>query len=132
MHFPHSLGKLVYHSNRRRNCTFICKPDTGSMGRGIFLVQDLRKLNPFMKLTCQLYIPRPFLIEGYKFDLRVYVLITCIDPLRVYVYNEGIARFATVKYAPPSDSNLEVTFMHLTNYSLNKFSQSYVPDGSKR
>lgn len=43
-------------------------------------------------------------------------------------------RFATVKYSKPNDQNVDVVFMHLTNYSLNKFSQSYVPEpeGSKR
>jgi hypothetical protein len=39
-----------------------------------------------------------------------------------------------VKYSMPNDKNLDVVFMHLTNYSLNKFSESYDPqgDGSKR
>lgn len=37
----------------------------------------------------------PYLIDGLKFDLRIYVLITCINPLRVYIYNDGIVRFAT-------------------------------------
>ncbi len=37
----------------------------------------------------------PYLIDGLKFDLRIYALITCVHPLRVYVYNDGIVRFAT-------------------------------------
>jgi len=45
-----------------------------------------------------------------------------------------LSRFATVKYNAPNDHNVDVVFMHLTNYSLNKYSQSYVPEpeGSKR
>jgi len=37
----------------------------------------------------QHYISNPLLIHGHKFDLRIYVAVTCIDPLRVYVYEEG-------------------------------------------
>jgi tubulin polyglutamylase TTLL4 len=41
------------------------------------------------------YIYNPHLINGFKYDLRVYVLISCFDPLRVYMYKDGLVRFAT-------------------------------------
>lgn len=132
---PTEQGDLVAYSRRRRNnVTFIIKPESGCQGKGIFLLKNLKKLSPFAKCVCQVYIPHPLLIDGYKFDQRIYVLITCVDPLRLYIYDEGIARFATVKYEVPTEDNLEVVYMHLTNYSLNKFSESYVRegDGSKR
>ncbi len=57
---------------------------------------------------------KPYLIDGLKFDLRIYVLIAGVDPLRIYMYKEGIinwrigmARFATETYVAPSFSNLE-------------------------
>ena len=46
----------------------------------------------------QQYISRPLLMDGMKFDLRVYVLVSSIDPLRIYVFNEGLVRLATVNY----------------------------------
>lgn len=43
------------------------------------------------------YIYRPMTINGTKFDLRLYAYVPCLDPLRVYLYEEGLVRFATVK-----------------------------------
>ncbi|KAI5651621.1 tubulin-tyrosine ligase family domain-containing protein [Phthorimaea operculella] len=78
---------------------------------------------------------KPYLVDGYKFDIHVYTLITSCDPLRIFVYNEGLVRFATSRYADPNVTNTTNVFMHLTNYALNKHSRTYVYDseaGSKR
>ncbi|CAF5078016.1 unnamed protein product, partial [Rotaria magnacalcarata] len=77
------------------------------------------------KVIASEYIDRPLLIDGLKFDIRIYVLILNLDPLEIFLYNEGLVRFATVDYQPPSATNLHRTFMHLTNYSLNKRSANY-------
>ena len=57
------------------------------------------------------------LIDGYKWDLRIYVAVTSINPLRIYVYEEGMARFASEKY---DTKDLKNVYSHLTNYSINK------------
>jgi hypothetical protein len=44
------------------------------------------------------YIPNPLLINGHKVDLRIYVVITSYEPLRIYVYKEGLVRFASEEY----------------------------------
>lgn len=71
------------------------------------------------------YITNPLLIDGKKFDLRIYVVVTCFDPLRVYLYEEGLCRIATVKYSHKRTSFANRK-MHLTNYSINKKSKDFV------
>ena len=57
-------------------------------------------------MICQQYISKPFLIDGFKFDLRIYVVVTSCDPLRIFVYKDGLGRFTTVRYTEPSGNNL--------------------------
>jgi hypothetical protein len=54
------------------------------------------------------------------------VAITSVNPLRLYVYEEGLVRFATEKYDIQNPKNV---FVHLTNYSINKKNmKSFVPN----
>ncbi len=96
---------------------WIVKPVASSRGRGIFLINHVRfklKLNTHLSiqmlnktllyetkpdqvpldddLVVSQYISNPLLIEGYKFDLRLYVAVTSYDPLVVYLYEEGLTR----------------------------------------
>ena len=68
------------------------------------------------------------MIDGFKYDLRLYVFINGINPLRIYIYKDGLARFATEKYKLPNDKNIDNLFMHLTNYSINKGSKDFMED----
>ena len=38
-------------------------------------------------MVCQAYLTNPLLIDGFKFDMRIYVLITSCDPFRIYMFN---------------------------------------------
>ena len=46
------------------------------------------------------------MIDGFKFDMRIYALVTAIDPLRIFVFKDGLGRFATNKYTDPHSSNV--------------------------
>ena len=119
---------------------FIVKPECESQGKGIFLTRTWEDIDTHEHLVAQHYIDPPYLIDGLKFDLRIYVLLYGINPMKVYLYEEGMARFATKPYEAPKGSNLRDVFMHLTNYAINKESSSYVQnddedgggDGHKR
>lgn len=80
------------------------------------------------------YISNPLLIDGLKFDMRIYVAVTSINPLRIYMYDEGLTRFATTKYEPPREddnvNNKQGKYTHLTNYSINKNNKvGYIQNG---
>jgi len=65
-------------------------------------------------------LDKPLLIDGYKFDLRVYALVLSVDPLRIYCFNDGLVRLCTEKYKRPTNRNIKNHFIHLTNYAINK------------
>ena len=71
------------------------------------------------------YINNPLLVDGHKCDLRLYVAVTSYDPLLIYLYEEGLVRFATVKYES-GNQYIWNPCMHLCNYSINKFHVDYI------
>jgi len=109
---------------------WIWKPCNSSCGRGIKLLPRNVSAKVQARLeskngVIQRYIERPLLINGYKFDLRLYVVVTSFDPLKVYLFDEGLVRLATERYTL-SSKTLRRRTMHLTNYAVNKKSAAYV------
>ncbi|XP_062863265.1 tubulin polyglutamylase TTLL5 isoform X2 [Trichomycterus rosablanca] len=104
---------------------WIIKPVASSRGRGIYLVSTPSQIPLEENILVSRYINNPSLIDDFKFDVRLYVLVTSYDPVIIYVYEEGLTRFATVKY-DHAVKNIKNQFMHLTNYSVNKKSSDYV------
>ena len=114
------------------NKIFIIKPDAGCQGVGIFLTKTWDQVPQQQAVVAQLYIKKPLLIDGFKFDLRIYTLVTSIKPLRMYLFQDGLVRLCTEEYVKPNKSNMNNTTMHLTNYSLNKNAEGFVqPTGSE-
>ncbi|KAL0275035.1 UNVERIFIED_CONTAM: hypothetical protein PYX00_003025 [Menopon gallinae] len=103
---------------------WIVKPPAAARGTGIKVVHKWGQIPKKRPLIVQKYIAKPYLINGSKFDLRLYVLMTSIHPLRIYLYDDGLVRFASVKYSEDVEC-LSDRFMHLTNYSINKLSTQY-------
>ena len=96
---------------------FISKPQSSSCGKGISLVTkasqipskpsvvqryvavaQCRRSRDRHHRAAVRYVPDPYLINGKKFDLRLYVVVRDFDPLKIYVFHDGLVRFATKKY----------------------------------
>lgn len=105
---------------------YIVKPDGGCQGRGIFLTQNFQEaLELSGTYVAQTYIRKPLLIDDFKFDLRLYILVASVRPLELYAFNDGLVRLCTEPYTKPTVDNSGDMCMHLTNYSLNKKSEGF-------
>jgi tubulin polyglutamylase TTLL6/13 len=107
---------FITYARSRANAAsvvFIAKPDASSQGRGIFIFKDpsdQSQKRPAITaktagMVIQKYVHRPLLVDGFKFDIRIYVLVTSCDPLRAFIHRDGLARFATVPYSRPKQEN---------------------------
>lgn len=56
---------------------------------------------------------RPLLIEGCKFDLRLFVMLRGLEPLTAYIYRDALVRLAAHPYTTDAAS-LRDPFVHQT------------------
>ncbi|XP_065184398.1 probable tubulin polyglutamylase TTLL2 [Sycon ciliatum] len=98
---------------------WILKPASSSQGKGIAILNysQISRQALVRPVVAQMYVCRPLLISGFKFDLRLYVAVASYRPLRAYIYQEGLVRFATKKF---SLDDLMSVHAHLTNTSINR------------
>jgi hypothetical protein len=94
---------------------YVCKPPALSRGRGV-RVSTADAVPRRRKLLVQRYVHPPHLLDGLKYDLRLYVCVTSVAPLRAYIHREGLARFAVAPYDPASlDAGAHVTNVSVTS-----------------
>eukprot|EP00924_Labyrinthula_sp_SR-Ha-C_P001695 snap_masked-scaffold_18-processed-gene-6.24-mRNA-1 protein AED:1.00 eAED:1.00 QI:0/-1/0/0/-1/1/1/0/571 len=127
---PEEIDKFRTYLKTTKVEYFISKPAASTKGAGIRILpkkniaEQVRKQKfSTQKTVMQTYIHKPYLLDGKKFDLRLYVLVTSFHPLRVYIYPEGIVRFCSKEYYLPVSKDVKSTNQdsraHLTNVSKN-------------
>lgn len=91
--------------DNRDKTIWIMKPIGRSQGKGIFLFNKINEISEWSETAnqpepyiVQRYIHNPLLIGQKKFDLRIYVLVTSHNPLNIYLYRSGFARFTHCRY----------------------------------
>ena len=88
--YPTDFPSLKFGKSNKT--TYIVKPEASCQGKGIFLTNSLEGFDENEKYVIQEYIKNPMLIDGLKFDLRIYVLLAGCDPLKIFLYKEGLGR----------------------------------------
>ena len=96
------------------------------------MTRNLNEIELSEHCVVQRYINRPYLMEGLKFDLRIYVLVFGVDPLRIFLYKDGLTRLATTPYQAVNSNNIEDMCMHLTNYAINKHAYNFIQNKDAR
>jgi len=107
---------------------WLVKPTNKYGGHDINIFDSLKNIK-LKEFIITKYIKNVNLIKDKKYDLRLYVLITGLKPLRIYFYKEGLVRIASEKYSLNS-SSIENKFMHLTNMCVNTKNKNYIRPNS--
>ena len=112
------------------NDLWLVKPTNDYGGHGIKIFESLMKIEMNEYIITK-YITNLDLIKNKKYDLRLYVLVTGLRPLRIYFYKEGLVRIATKNYTLNKHS-FKDTYIHLTNVGINKKNKNYIePNNSE-
>eukprot|EP00931_Biecheleriopsis_adriatica_P051843 TRINITY_DN3009_c0_g1_i1.p1 TRINITY_DN3009_c0_g1~~TRINITY_DN3009_c0_g1_i1.p1 ORF type:complete len:537 (+),score=92.07 TRINITY_DN3009_c0_g1_i1:103-1611(+) len=129
---PHERKRFMQEvraADGARSNYWIGKPGNDYGGKGICVWQggdpDLRRVahesTRQPQSVVQRYLHDPLLIGGYKFHMRIHLLITSLDPVQAYVQENGQCLFATKPYTL-SGKTLGACFdapVHVTNMGLN-------------
>ena len=104
--------KKNFDAQGKSHSAFIFKPEADCQGRGIFLAKNINKYlkKEQQNYVAQRYLDKPYLIDGLKFDFRIYILVYGLDPLRIYIFKEGLTRLATEQYEKPTKKNMKNLF----------------------
>lgn len=122
---PEDYSRLQMELEAEPKSLWILKPSASSCGRGIRLINSNSHISKKHSYVVSKYILNPHTLNGFKYDLRIYVCVTCYDPLRIYVYEDGLVRFATEQYST-NKKTMKKRYVHLTNFSVNKRSEKFV------
>lgn len=122
---PEEWGAWKRYTTEHPSLPWILKPPQASCGRRIQVFHsaaDIR-MGPTSEWIlqnrplAQVYTDTP-LLDGHKFTFRIYCVLTGVDPLRVYVYNDGLCRIASRAYSKEKESFGDA-YVHLDSVDVN-------------
>ncbi|SOV78318.1 tubulin--tyrosine ligase, putative, partial [Plasmodium sp. gorilla clade G3] len=128
---PENKNIIKYILNSNNKEYYIMKPDCGSMGIGVKIINkyndiNINILNGYNSYIIQKYIDNPLLMYKKKFDFRIYILLLPGKNYpKIYLSKVGFARLCTEEYKKKKRYICN-TYIHLTNYSINKDNDKYI------
>lgn len=107
---------------------WVVKPGTNSKGSGVECMNTLPELlhscDRMPNRIVQKYIERPLLLfSGRKFDIRQWVLVRSVTPLKVFIFSECYLRLCNNMY---DLGDLRDRERHISNWQVNRFGRNVV------
>lgn len=81
----------------------IAKPFVESKEKETFISSNYADFDKLEDYIVQRYVSKHFMIDGQKFNMRVYALLMSIKPFKMYIYQEGLVKF----YMTQTDLDLD-------------------------
>lgn len=103
---------------------WLVKPTHMMGGIGIKILKSLKTIHRKEFLITK-YITNLDLINGKKYDFRLYILVTGLKPLRIYFNQDGLVRIASKKFSLDRKS-IKNRYVHLTNTGVNSGSKDFI------
>lgn len=113
---PDDWEALQDAANARPSTAWIVKPANGARGEGIYLIDSAAQAPRQPGWIVQQYLDQPHTLDGYKYVLRVYVLISSLEPLCIERFTEGSVKLASAPWDPAERDNV---YAYLTNPDVN-------------
>eukprot|EP01052_Picozoa_sp_SAG31_P011568 SAG31_NODE_657_length_13108_cov_3.079330_14_plen_709_part_00 len=98
------------------------KPSGSKNGLGIKVFKGVRQPPKKRGLLIQRYVQPPFLVDGLKCNFRLYVIVTDLDPLRLYIFDDAMIYFSGERYDGIDIDNLP---RHITNRGYTETPQNF-------
>ncbi len=101
--FPDERESCLQFARAHPGYRWVHKPADGSWGHGVAVYRDVEAIPDTPAMLVQCYLDDPLTHEGRKFNLRVYLLITCLTPMVAWVYRDGYVDLAMTPYVARGD-----------------------------
>lgn len=99
---------------------WLFKPARDSFARGIEILKNYEEIEKtkFKHFLISRYIMNPMLIRNKKFDMRAYILVTGMNPLKIYFYKDGYVKIPVKDFSlDPKD--IKDGCIHITTSDTN-------------